>query len=91
MQFSLKDAEVWNFLFYYTDQVNFKIFEDAKPQDINGRKPYFQGNTFCSYRGVLSNKDHKQKYCGKKSRKLVTMHHTLSGLIDLSNFLGKNW
>ena len=41
VQFSPKDSEVWNFLIYYTDQVYFKSFEDAKPQHINGRKPYY--------------------------------------------------
>ena len=35
-QFSTKDAEVWNFLFYYTDQVYFKSLEDAKPHKIDG-------------------------------------------------------
>ena len=53
-QFSTKDSEVWNFLFYYTDQVCFKSFEDAKPQEINGRKPYY----WETYRGVLGSKDH---------------------------------
>ena len=42
-QFSTKDAEVWNFLFYYIDQVYFKSFEDSKPYKINGREPYLRG------------------------------------------------
>ena len=53
-QFSTKDTEVWNFLFYYTDQVYFKSFEDAKPHKINGREPYF----WETYGGVLGNKDY---------------------------------
>ena len=53
-QFSTKDAKVWNFLFYYTDQVYFKSFEDTKPQKINGREPYF----WETCRGVPGNKDY---------------------------------
>ena len=41
VQFSPKDAEVWNFLFHYTDQVYFKTFEDAKPQEKMGESHIF--------------------------------------------------
>ena len=38
------------FLFYYTDQVYFKSFEDAKSHKINGREPYY----WETYRGYLA-------------------------------------
>lgn len=41
VQFSKKDTEIQKFLFDFTNDVYFKSFVDCKPDDIDGRKPYY--------------------------------------------------